>query len=84
MHSGIRTINLSMRTRQPTITVEANERCCSDVMPTNVLGTDLCGCCSYPRTSFYRQTYCRLEGSVHGTDSRQIVDWHILASDFCN
>jgi uncharacterized protein (DUF2237 family) len=28
-------------------------------MPTNVLGTDLRCCCTYPLTGFYRDGYCR-------------------------
>jgi uncharacterized protein len=29
------------------------------VMPSNVLGTELQGCCSNPMTGFYRDGYCR-------------------------
>ena len=39
--------------------IEANEDVLRCVMPTNVLGTDLRCCCSYPLTGFYRDGYCR-------------------------
>ena len=59
MHSGIRTINLSTRTRQSVDYCGSNEDVLRCVMPTNVLGTDLRCCCSYPLTGFYRDGYCR-------------------------